>query len=354
MGARDRVRGLIDASWTTQAIAAGCELGLFDALARDRRGASSLALELGADADALARLAKALCTLGLLQHGADGSYALAPEGECLRTDSPQSLHGWARMAGSRLWSNWAQLGGCVRTGRSVAELRGGRPFADMDEDARAAEVFNGAMVDLTRHVAEAAATILDWSGVRGLVDVGGGSGALAIGVLARHPAMHGVVCDLEHARSSALAAIEAAGLAGRCRFETRDFFTSLPLDGDVCLLKSVLHNWPDAAAAKILRACANSRAGARVIVIDRLTPAVTATDEVSREVARSDLNMLVGCGGRERSELEFRALLLSAGFELTRVTALVSGFHALEGYAASDATLTEGMKRLNEARARLA
>ena len=330
MGARERVRGLIDGAWTTQAIAAGCELGLFDALAGNRRDAASLARELGAEPDALARLARALCTLGLLQH-AEGGYALTPDGECLRADSAQSLHGWARMTGSRLWSNWAQLRECVRTGQSVPELRGAQAFADMNHDARAAEVFNGAMVDLTRAIAEAAATRLGWSGVRTVVDVGGGSGALAIGILAHHQAMGGVVCDLEHARPSAVAAIDAAGLGTRCRFETHDFFTMVPRDGDVYLLKSVLHNWPDAAAAKILRACAGAmREGARLRVIERVAPEVPDTDEVSREVARSDLNMLVGCGGRERSEAEFRALLRSAGFELARVTPLAADFQALE------------------------
>jgi hypothetical protein len=33
----------------------------------------------------------------------------------------------------------------------------------------------------------------------------------------------------------------------------------------------------------------------------------------------SDLNMLVGPGGQERTEAEYRALYTAAGFELTRV-----------------------------------
>lgn len=335
MGARERVLALIDGAWTTQAIAAGCELGIFDALAAQPRDAIAVASALHADADSIERLAKALCALGLCRRSAAGVFSLTEEGECLHAEAQGSLHGWARMAGTRIWANWASLAACVRAGQSAREMRGHADFSELDGDSEAARVFNAAMVDLTRPVAVAAATVLDWSGVGTVVDVGGGSGALAVALLARHSAMRAIVSDLEHARRSAEELIAAHSLAPRCRFEAADFFMAVPQGGNAYLLKSVLHNWPDARAVGILEACRRAMApGARIVILERIEPAVPGSDSVSREVARSDLNMLVGCGGRERSEGEFRALLLSCGFAPSRLVPLANGFHALEAVAA--------------------
>jgi len=50
-----------------------------------------------------------------------------------------------------------------------------------------------------------------------------------------------------------------------------------------------------------------------------------------REAAFSDLNMLVGPGGRERSEEEYRALLERAGLRLTRVIDTGTRVSVIEG-----------------------
>lgn len=331
MGAREHVLALIDGAWTTQAIAAGCELGLFDALARGPRDAATLARELDVDRDAIARLARALATLGLCADDGTGRFALTDDGQCLRADAGSSLHGWARMAGTRLWANWGVLAQCVRAGRSAREMRGHADFGELELDPDAARAFNAAMVDLTRPVASAAAAMLDWKGVSTIVDVGGGTGALAAGILARHPRMRALVADLSHARPSAEAFLAAEGVGDRCEFVAADFFAGVPGGCDVYLLKSVLHNWNDERALEILRACRRSMgAAARIVILERLEPVAPARDASSREVARSDLNMLVGCGGRERTASQFQSLLTAAGFGTARVTPLANGFHALE------------------------
>ena len=53
-----------------------------------------------------------------------------------------------------------------------------------------------------------------------------------------------------------------------------------------------------------------------------------------REAAFSDLNMLVGPGGRERSEAEYAALFEQAGLRLTRVIETGTRVGIVEGRAA--------------------
>jgi len=58
--------------------------------------------------------------------------------------------------------------------------------------------------------------------------------------------------------------------------------------------------------------------GARLIVIDRIVPENLESDADTQGVILSDLNMLRGPGGCERTVNEFRALLLKGGFRMER------------------------------------
>jgi hypothetical protein len=53
----------------------------------------------------------------------------------------------------------------------------------------------------------------------------------------------------------------------------------------------------------------------------------------AQAVTLNDLNMLVTSGGRERTEAEFQALFITAGFRLTNIiiTQAPMGFRVIEG-----------------------
>ena len=104
------------------------------------------------------------------------------------------------------------------------------------------------------------------------------------------------------------------------------FFESVPEGGDAYLLKSVLHDWEDQPAIKILATCRRAaRAGTALIVIER-----TLADPTAK---LADLNMLVGPGGRERAPEEYAALLAAARYELTGETPTAAGVSVFEARA---------------------
>jgi predicted O-methyltransferase YrrM len=330
MGARERILEMVNAAWTTQVIGAACELRLPDLLATGPRRAVDVAAAATADADAVRRMLRALTALGLCHEHEDGTYSLTDDGGLLTRGSPQSLGTWAEMSARRLWDNWGGLADSVRTGRSASSRREATDtFTALGANEEKARQFHGAMVDLTRPVAIAAARQIDWDGVGTIVDVGGGAGALAAIVLAHHPAMRGIVFDLPHALEAARALMREAGVSARCEVQGGDFFAALPGDADAYLLKSVLHDWDDERAARILDRCAAAMApGARVIVIEREMPE-RVSGGAARDTVRSDLNMLVGCGGRERTRADFQALFRAAGLDFRYALSLTPDFNAL-------------------------
>jgi hypothetical protein len=182
-------------------------------------------------------------------------------------------------------------------------------------------------------VAAAFAAKVDLGDDLRVVDVGGGYGQLLTTLLLAHPRQRGVLFDLPHAIEPAAAQIARLGLSSRCELVSGSFFDNLPAGADVYLLKSVLHDWDDAHCVRILQRCRQAmleRPGARLFVIERLAPEHFAATPRDRAIARSDLNMLVSLGGRERSEREYRALLAEAALRATRNHALPSEYGVLE------------------------
>ena len=141
----------------------------------------------------------------------------------------------------------------------------------------------------------------DFSRFSTIVDVGGGDGTFMAALLQAYPDAKGIVFD-------------RFACAGPVQSVAGDFFAAVPGGGDCYLLSRVLHDWNDEDAARILRTVRRAMNGPRtVLLVERLLDG-----DSSEEAALSDLNMMVMNGGRERTLEEFRALLASTGFALSR------------------------------------
>ena len=180
-----------------------------------------------------------------------------------------------------------------------------------------AAVFNRAMADLTRRSQRLIMDAYDFAGFATVVDVGGGRGALLAVLLAAHPHMRGVLFDQPHVIASLDGISADPGVAARCRTVAGSFFENVPAEGDAYVLRAVLHDWDDADAVAILRNCrAAMRDDATLLIIERdLGPA----NELPGPKF-SDLNMLVGLGGQERTIDEYAHLMRQAGLRFIAST----------------------------------
>jgi hypothetical protein len=329
--ARARLLELINANWTTQASAVACRFDLPDLLANRTLSASELAMASGVDADALARLLRALVTLDVC-HG-DGRFSLGPCGELLSRTHPRGLRNWALLNGGSMWSRWQGLADRVSIGAGGAGgMRSFQRFDQLGVDPDEGELFYGAMSELTRRLSDAMAVAIEPADGALIVDVGGGSGELLAGLVARNPNARGVLFDLPAALERAGPVLARHGVTDRCRLQAGNFFDGLPKEGDVYLMKSIVHDWDDANAIRLLKRCseAMNTSGARLFVIERMLPEQARATPEHADVARSDLNMLVGLAGRERSRREYQVLCERAGLALRGARPLAAGFEALE------------------------
>lgn len=317
--AHARILQLATASWMSAAVSAAATLGVADELAGGPRPVGELAKAVDAHAPTLYRLLRACVDFGLFQELDDQTFALTDLGEALRSDSANSMRGFARWVGEPADRyTWSDLVTAVRTGQPAFVATHGQDVWDyMGAHPATAAVFNDAMTSASNQMIAPVVNAYDFSGLHRLVDVGGGHGALLAEVLKATPDLHGVLYDQPEVVAGAGEPLRRAGVTDRCEIVSGSFFDGVPAGADGYLLSNVIHDWNDELSVRILAHCREAMAeGGRVLLAEVVMP---GKPEPSPTVKLMDLNMLVLCGGKQRTEAEFGELFRAAGLELTRV-----------------------------------
>jgi hypothetical protein len=255
---------------------------------------------------------------------------------CLRADLPGSMHAAVLLFGGITDKAWGDLLYSVETGNpAFHRVFGMDSFSYMAQHPEEAANFDRAMSDFTRQIAIAVAAAYDFSTFRTIVDIGGGDGTLLAGILTAWPNLRGILFEQPHVAQRAVEPVRAAGLMDRCEIRGGDFFHEVPGGGDAYVLKHVIHDWDDLRATMILENCHRAmHAAGKLLIIEGVYPPRIDRSDESRGAASNDVNMLVCTGGRQRSEDEFRALLKSAGFKLTRIVPTPARVSVIEGVCA--------------------
>ncbi len=321
--------------YVSRALYLAAKLGLADLLKDGPRDYRDLASASQTHAPSLNRVLRLLTSVGVFDELDGGTFALAPLGEMLRADVAGSMRASVMLfAGVGIQDSWKELEYCVRSGepafrRSAPDAD---PFTQMAQDPEAAALFDKAMATFAPQTAAAVAAAYDFSVFERVADVGGGNGALLIGILQANPGLRGIVFDQPHVAGRAKEQVAAAGLADRCDVIGGSFFDTVPRGADAYMLKHVIHDWNDERASAILRNCRAALPSAgTLLIVEGVYPARIDQSLESRGAAANDVNMLVCTGGRQRSEAEFRDLFAATGFRLTRVVPTPARVCVIEG-----------------------
>ena len=160
------------------------------------------------------------------------------------------------------------------------------------------------------------------------MDVGGGNGLLLAQILRAYPGLHGVLTDeeqvLERARKHGFL---SGDLADRVRFEPSNFFDTVPAGCRAYLMKNIIHDWNDDDARRILLNCRRAVPAHGVLLLVEYCVGEANTPSLGKTI---DIVMLTVTGGKERTVLQHRELLASAGFRLSRTIPVSTDITILE------------------------
>src|SRR5260370_28915270 len=175
------------------------------------------------------------------------------------------------MMGEEHYQAWGALLHSVETGESSWDHVFGREFFDyLAQNPESQATFDAAMAVGTDELfGRPLADAYDFSGVRHMVDVGGGNGSVSAAILKLHPHLEVVIYDQPQVLAAAETYLAKQGVRDRCRLVAGSFFQSVPDGGDVYLLSNIVHDWDDARAALILRNCRRAMTRtARVLLLE--------------------------------------------------------------------------------------
>ncbi len=319
----------ITGAMQTHVIHAVARFGVVDALGDQRLTAEQLAVKTGTSPDALHRTLRALATIGLFELHDDGRFENNRLSRALASGLATRGREWALYFGSgsnvRAWSDYAET---LRTGGSAFDRVHGMNVWDwFDTHPDEREIFAHCMMAITLQDAPFIASLYPFHELVHLCDVGGGRGTLLSELLLRNPHLRGTLCDSPGVIDSARTLLGARGVLPRVTLAPGSFFEKVPRGADAYLMKNILHDWDDATSIKLLRICREAMdPSGKMLLVETITDKNDATGIGPL----ADLQMMIVCGGRERSVGDFQRLFRESGFRLGRVfaattTAVIEG-----------------------------
>jgi ubiquinone/menaquinone biosynthesis C-methylase UbiE len=306
---------LLSSLWVTRAVGTFARVGLADVMEDGVEDYAAIAAARGLIPDRVYRLLRALSTLGVVAEPTSGRFVLTPLGRLLSSHSPNNTRTTAIFLNDYFADMWTHLDDALADERTAFEALKGAPFFDwLAQHPDEARRFNRMMLEVHGPETPAIVAAYDFSPFEHVVDVGGGNGSLLSAVLAAYPKLRATLFDMAEAIAAAKRG-EGGPLPG-VSFVTGDVFTTpAPEGGDVYLIRHLMHDYDDRDCIRILANVRRAmRPQARVLVLEAPLP----SDDSPGPGRWLDLQVMLLCGGRERTVEDYAGLFEKAGLRLAR------------------------------------
>lgn len=319
---------MIDAYQSTALIYTAIKINLFDHMQVDKNEVELLASTLHVNPDRLLRLLRALSVIGICEELSNSSYCLTDLGKQLISSSNSNMRERAILAVEMHLPAWTGLYKSMNSNQtSFLQVFGMSPWQFRQENEQQNLVFNAWISKETEDVVNSILAMINLAGVTVVADIGGGGGVLLNAIVNAFPHVRGILFELGHVIEN----ISDQSILNAVSLIRGDFFEKIEIKADLYLMKSVIHDWSDEDAIRILKNCrATMLKNARLILIERILPFPSKEDPYT---VKLDIRMMAIHGGRERNLDAFRKLLYEADLELVEVLATNSGFYMLESKA---------------------
>ncbi len=294
---------------TARVVQTACMLGVFDRLGGQPTTAEDLAAALGADRLGIEALLTACVAVGVLERSSSGLYRNRPVATTfLQDNAAGSLRSTVVDAG-RLYTEWVQLPQAVRGQRSASRLT-------LSEDSP--QAYQDGVFSTSWPAAIGFAAGDKFGRVRKVLDVGGGTGAYAIALCQRWPALHVTLLERPSVVPAAKRSVASVGLADRISVRSGDYRRDrFDADHDLVLLMNVLHQEVAGDAQRLVERAARALAPSGRLAIQDicLNPARTGP----AMAALLGVNLFLHSGGSVHGVTELRAWLLALGLDVVQL-----------------------------------
>ena len=295
----------------SQVLSALVQLEILQKLMRGPLDAQTLALDAQMPLERMQILLRAGVALGVLKSKRAGRFGLSRTGAAL-----VGVPGLSQMIAHHdvLYRDLSDPVAFFR-GEVETELAGFWPYVfggNMDADVAA--TYSDLMAQSQLLVADDTLAAVNFSGVKKLMDIGGGSGAFLTAVGSVYSDLELMLFDLPEVAPSAAQRFEVESMTPRAQIMSGSFREDkLPEGADAISLIRVLYDHSDETVTDLLAKCyAALPSGGRLIISEPMTGGVQPTRAGDAYFALYTLAMRTG---RTRSAYEVKSLCHAAGFE---------------------------------------
>ena len=269
----------------SRVILSAFELRLFTILDKHMMSPEDISLQINTDPRATDRLMNALCAIGLLKKVKGKFYNADLASKYLVEGKPEFMGNLYHT--NHLWNTWTYLTDSVKKGTSFK--------GDQNRTERPGwvESFIGAMHYRGVNQGKILAMMIDFTNVKSILDVGGGSAAFSMELVKKNPSIKATVLDLPHVIPLTKRYVSEAGLTEKFQFLEGSYLTTeLKVGYDLILLSAIIHINSYEQNKSLVKKCADALNQGGMIIIndfvmndDRTQPSYGAL---------FSLNMLVG------------------------------------------------------------
>jgi len=299
--------------WESKCFLTANRLGVFEALAPAPMTAEALAAKLSLAPRPTRLLLKACVGLGLIEEDTEG-FRNHPQSQAFLVPGNSAYLGNAVRYGDDMWEAWSRLDGALGDGRPPVS-----PTTYTGDDPEKTRHFVFGMHNRALGIGSALVRMVDLSGRRRMLDVGGGPGTYSALFAQLHPELRATVLDLPEV--VALAGEILASMKAGERVETiaGDYkATEFPGGNDVVLISGVFHRESRSTCRQLIERARGALApGGLLIVSDVFTDAGGHTPVFA---ALFGLNMMLSApDGGVHADSDVAEWMEQAGFrEITR------------------------------------
>ena len=281
------------------------ELDLFTALDGHLTTTASIAEKLHADEKALDKLLNALVAIGFV-YKTHGKYFNTEESsKYLVRGKPEYISGL--MHTNHLWNSWSTLTKAVKAGTSVHK----REESETDH----LDSFIGAMHYRAVPQSKIISMLIDFTGVKKTLDLGGGSGAFSITFIKNNNDVHATILDIPDVVEIAKKYAEKDGVLNKMSFIKGDYLNDdYGKDYDLIFASAIIHiNSFEENKNLVQKSYDALNRGGQLVILDHIMNEDRTEPAVGTMFA---LNMLVNTrAGGTYTESEIRSWMIDAGFK---------------------------------------
>lgn len=299
---------LSTAYWDSEVFLTANRLRLFDHLALGPCSPAQIAAQLGLEARATRLFLNACVALGLVQLDPEG-YSNSPVSQAFLVRGSPAFMGNAVLYSDQLYETWGKLEQGLRRGEPVLPAE-----SYLGVDPERTRAFVHGMHDRASGIARSLVGLVDLTGRRRMLDVGGGPGTYSLLFTRQYPTLCSVVLELEGVARIGREMLAGSDARDRVEFITGDYHTSdFPAECDVVLMSGMFHRESAQDCRRLIRKAAEClTSGGLLIVSDVFTDRGGVSPPFA---ALFGLNMMLTApSGGVHADAEVADWLREAGF----------------------------------------